>query len=70
VFVFVFRPDPDEGLRLKNESAERVVPVHPELVRCGFPLLCRRSGRHQPFRQARRLLEPAPPQRRTDDDWE
>ena len=36
VYVFVFRPDPDEGLRLKNESAERVVPVHHELVRCGL----------------------------------
>ena len=44
VQMFIFRPDPEQGLRLKNPNAERVVPVHPELVRCGLLAYVRTIG--------------------------
>jgi integrase len=34
--VILVRPDPEAGRRLKTKAARRVVPVHPELIRCGF----------------------------------
>jgi integrase len=36
VHVFQVRPDPDAGTRLKTKHSRRTVPIHPELVRCGF----------------------------------
>lgn len=36
VWYFDFEPDPTKGKRLKNPNSRRRVPIHPELLRCGF----------------------------------
>lgn len=36
VWYLDFTPDPAKGKRLKNANSRRRVPIHPELVRCGF----------------------------------
>lgn len=36
IWYFDFEPDPAKGKRLKNPNSRRRVPIHPELVRCGF----------------------------------
>lgn len=35
-WFFRFSPDPDRNRSLKNEESERIVPVHPELIRLGL----------------------------------
>lgn len=39
-WVIRITSDEAQGLTLKNASSERIVPVHPELVRLGFVTLC------------------------------
>jgi integrase len=34
--VLSIKPDPETGQTVKTEAGRRLVPVHPELVRCGF----------------------------------
>jgi integrase len=34
--VILVRPSAESGARLKTAAARRLIPVHPELVRCGF----------------------------------
>jgi integrase len=34
--VILIKPDPEAGQTVKTEAGRRVVPVHPELARCGF----------------------------------
>jgi len=36
VWYLDFAPDPAKGKRLKNANSRRRVPIHPELLRCGF----------------------------------
>jgi len=36
VHVLQIRPDPEAGTRLKTQHSRRTVPIHPELIRCGF----------------------------------